>query len=209
MESLRSKLLIASPKLRDDNFFRSVVFMVQHDDEGALGVILNRQTDFRLREVWHAITSTLSHNDSPIYRGGPVGNQLIALHDQEACSEDEVMLGVYISTQRPSLEVLFSEPCSNMRIFFGYSGWGAEQLEAEMETGSWLVADAKPEHLFGDADGLWESVASEIGNQVLFGNASPENRAGDSQNDGSESYPNASAMNDAFFDPNASKIWLN
>lgn len=183
--------------------------MVQHDDEGALGVILNRQTDFRLREVWHAITSTLSHDDSPIYRGGPVGNQLIALHDQEACSEDEVLPGVYISTQRPSLEVLFSEPCSNMRIFFGYSGWGAEQLEAEMETGSWLVADAKPEYLFGDADGLWENVASGIGNQVLFGNTSPESRAGDSQYDGSESYPNASAMNDAFFDPNASKIWLN
>lgn len=209
MESLRSKLLIASPKLPDDNFFRSVVFMIQHDDEGALGVILNRPTDFRLREVWHAITSTLSPTDSPIYRGGPVENQLIAIHDQEACAEDEVMSGVYLSTQKSSLELLLAAPNKNMRIFFGYAGWSSNQLESELSTGSWLVANAKPDHIFGDPDSLWESVAGEIGNQVLFGNTTPENARGESLNDGSESYPNPSALNDSFFESNASRIWLN
>ncbi len=209
MESLRSKLLIASPKLPDDNFFRSVVFMIQHDDEGALGVILNRPTDFRLREVWHAITSTLSPTDSPIYRGGPVENQLIAIHDQEACAEDEVMSGVYLSTQKSSLELLLAAPNKNMRIFFGYAGWSSYQLESELSTGSWLVANAKPDHIFGNPDSLWESVAGEIGNQVLFGNTTPENARGESLNDGSESYPNPSALNDSFFESNASRIWLN
>ena len=72
MNSLRGQFLIASPHLPDSNFYRSVVLMIQHDDEGAFGVILNRPTENTVSEIWEMITDEPCESLQPINLGGPV-----------------------------------------------------------------------------------------------------------------------------------------
>ena len=106
MAKIQAQLLVATPELPDDNFFRSVVLVVHHDDEGAYGVVLNRPTNFSLKEVWYAITESHCDIESPIFHGGPVEGPLVALHRNAALSENEVLDGIYISSQKENLESL-------------------------------------------------------------------------------------------------------
>jgi putative transcriptional regulator len=167
MDSLRAHLLVASPKLPDPNFYRSVVLMIQHTDEGALGVVLNRPTNVTIGDVWEQIADESCDNREPINLGGPVEGPLLALHQQKSCSEGEVLPGVFLATQKDHLRKIISRSERPYRLFSGYAGWGGGQLEGELKMGGWLTTPAKVEHVFAASDDLWKSVADEIGRQIL------------------------------------------
>ncbi len=167
MRSLAGHLLVASPRLSDGNFFRTVVLIIHHDEQGALGVVLNRPTDGTIREAWESISDDPCENDDALYVGGPVSGPLMALHTNEACSENEVLPGVYFSTHRDRLNDLVRKPQKLLRMFNGYSGWAPGQLERELRIGGWMVLPASSEHVFGDADTLWRLAAQQIGDQVI------------------------------------------
>lgn len=174
MDNLESKLLVAIPQLPDGNFYRSVVLLIHHDDEGAFGVILNRPTNFPLKEVWYAITESNCASNSPIYMGGPVEGPLVALHQDPSIAENQVVEGVYISSEKENLEKLLTGDCESCKVFSGYSGWGPGQLEMEMEAGSWFQTAARKEDIFSTTDNLWEEIAGRIGSQILFNQADGE-----------------------------------
>jgi len=168
MKSLQAHLLLAAPQLPDPNFNRSVVFLISHDEEGAFGVILNRPTPVKLAEIWNEVAGAPCENRSNVYLGGPVQGPLIALHQIIECAESEVMPGVYVATQKESLNTIVQHEGSQFRLFSGYSGWGEGQLEAEMEVGGWLTMPAEIDHVFGDDEALWQEVADKIGKEILF-----------------------------------------
>ena len=174
MDSFQSQLLVATPQLPDSNFYRSVVLLIHHDSEGAFGVILNRPSNFQLKEVWQMITKQNCEWEAPIYLGGPVESPLVALHEREDVAESEVLDGVFISSEREKLEQLFEGPDCNLKMFSGYSGWGPDQLEAEIETGSWFRSPATVEDVFSDSEELWEKVAGRIGQQIIFQGDHPD-----------------------------------
>ena len=160
--SLQGKLLVASPALVDPNFLKSVVLMVQHDENNALGVILNRPLEITVAQACEQVLEQEYDVDGVIHLGGPCEGPLMVVHDQEDAADLTVMDGVYFTTEREKIERLLVTEGAELKFFVGYSGWGAGQLEAEMETGSWLVAPADGKLVFG-ADDQWGKLKNWIG----------------------------------------------
>jgi putative transcriptional regulator len=153
--SLQAHLLIGNPELSEP-FARSVVLLVRHNEEGALGLILNRRTTASLKEAWAKLSEVPCHRDESLFLGGPCEGPLVALHSHEFLMEMEVMPGLYFCAGKDKLERLAAQTDGSPAKFFaGYSGWGAGQLEAELKRGSWSVMPAKPAHAFWQEDELW------------------------------------------------------
>jgi putative transcriptional regulator len=167
MRSLQGHFLVASPHLSDPNFFRSVVLMIRHDEEGALGLLLNRPTENTIDEIWKMLDAPHEPSPEPIYLGGPVGGPLMALHSLRSCSEAEVATGVYFAAHRDHLNKLVTQTSKKYRIFSGYSGWSAGQLERELEAGGWLTCKATKRLVFQPTDKLWKEVMQSIGDEII------------------------------------------
>ena len=155
MRQFQAHLLVASPELAEP-FNRSVVLIIRHSEEGALGLILNRRSDAVLQETWPQLSDVPCHRNASIFLGGPCEGPLVALHTQEFLLEMEVMNGLYFCAGKEKLERLVAQQeGSPVKFFAGYSGWGPGQLEAEIARGSWSVMAARPEQAFAQDDELW------------------------------------------------------
>ncbi|MDO8541230.1 MAG: YqgE/AlgH family protein [Opitutaceae bacterium] len=159
-DTLAGSLLLAHPSMRDPNFRRSVVLMSAHNEEGAMGVVLNRPLHKRLGELSGDFAlgplATV-----PLFNGGPVQNdQLVLAAWQTRADGFRLHFGV---DPDKALELL-GEEGTHVRGFLGYSGWSAGQLENEMQLRTWIVADV-PEDLLTQAqdDSLWRNVLGREG----------------------------------------------
>ena len=163
MKSLQGQFLIAAPRLSDPNFFHAVVLMVQHSEEGALGLVINRPLTATVSEVWKQVSESACLIEAFIHQGGPCEGPLMVLHgNTELGGEMSVMPGVMLSTNKEAIEQLVTAGSSPTRFFVGYAGWAAGQLEYELETASWLAVAAAPEQVFEDSDDdLWHQLHRE------------------------------------------------
>jgi putative transcriptional regulator len=166
-KSLTGQFLVASRYLRDPNFVRSVVLMIQHTHEGAMGVVINRPSEKTVGEVWEMIGNDPCHREDVIFVGGPVPGPLIALHTLEAFSEHQVLPKLYVSTHRDALDVIVRKKDVSVRLFTGNAGWGSGQLEGEMEAGGWLATQATVEEVFSDHQTIWKQVTQRIGLEIM------------------------------------------
>ncbi|QGJ69818.1 Hypothetical protein PBC10988_15050 [Planctomycetales bacterium 10988] len=170
-QSLQGHLLVAAPQLPDPNFNRSVVLMIQHNEEGAFGLVLNQVLDHTIADIWSEIDGSLEREcptKEPLFRGGPVGGPLMALHQQASLADLEILPGVYFTTDAPKLQTLLAENFVPFRCFIGYSGWAPQQIETEMDTGSWLTFPANSDHVFAEKEDLWKAIAQRIGEAAVF-----------------------------------------
>jgi putative transcriptional regulator len=168
MNSLQGHLLLASADLRDPNFFHTVVLMVRHNDEGALGLVLNRPLSVRLSQVWNQVGDGEPRRDDVIHLGGPCEGPLMALHDEPTLGDSEALSGVHFCTSRELLEQLVADTSRQARFFAGFAGWSSGQLEGELAEGSWLTMPATVEHVFSVEPDLWEMLTRELsGKQIL------------------------------------------
>ncbi len=174
MKSLKGHFLVASPHLADTNFFRSVVLMIQHDDEGAFGVVMNRPTNHTISELWEEDLQASWKLDAPVHLGGPVPGPLIAVHSDISLGELEITAGVYFSAEKDSLVRIVSQPLGPFRLFHGYSGWAPGQLDGELEAGGWLTEPATSEDVFSGYEDLWNRVARRIGLDILSPTLRPD-----------------------------------
>jgi putative transcriptional regulator len=174
MKSLQGHLLIASPKLLDPNFFRSVVLMVQHDEQGAMGIVLNRPLEVSIRKAWKQVSETPCAAKGYIHQGGPVDGPLIVLHTDDTFSEVEVADGVHFCTDRDSVEQIVWQAEGPMKFFVGYAGWGPGQLEDEMEEGSWLTLPASSTQIFDGGEEQWLTLMRTVTTGGLFPNINPK-----------------------------------
>jgi putative transcriptional regulator len=164
--SLTGRLVVATQDLADPNFAHSVVLILDHDEDGAFGVNLNRPSETPIAEV---VPAWASHGAEPgvVFVGGPVQPQaMIALGRPVGGATDHrprVTDGVAIVdlTADPTTHRV---DFSAVRLFAGYAGWGPEQLEAEIADGSWFIVGADPADVFTAApDGLWRAVLARQG----------------------------------------------
>lgn len=169
-ESLRGQFLIAAKQLVDSNFYRSVVLMIEHNDEGAMGLIVNRPSTI---SVSHALSDHFDglENDSLVYIGGPVQpSALFILHNQGDLDPEEpcVVPGLYVGSSPGAFEsiVRYSiDECPEVkyRVFCGCAGWGPGQLEGEIERGDWYHVCADAETLFSDDPyEVWDDVRRRV-----------------------------------------------
>ena len=167
MLSLQGKFVVASPYLEDPNFAQTVVLLVQHDDDGAFGLILNRRFEQSLADMLTPEFGTDWNCELPVFVGGPVHGPLIAIHNCEEFAEQVIVPGVFMSAQKEAMDGLIRESFSDVRMFHGYSGWGAGQLEDELEVGGWLLAEATADDVFSDVEQLWRRVTRRINLEIL------------------------------------------
>lgn len=175
---------MATPSLLDPNFARTVVLLLQADeDDGALGLVLNRPTGTDVAEVlpdW----APLAGEPPVVFTGGPVQpNAAICLGHGRPGAATPASYAVLEGVPGTSLGTvdLDAEPqdllpaVSQVRLFAGYAGWGAGQLEAEVEEGAWWVLDALPGDVFSAApEQLWAAVLKRQGPPIAFAASYPE-----------------------------------
>jgi putative transcriptional regulator len=163
-QNLRGHLLIATANLFDPNFRRTVVLVGEHNDEGALGVVLNRSSEVTVLEA-AAPLSPLVEEDAPIFLGGPVQPQAaVVLAEFEDPADAGLVAFGSIGFLIGDVPAEAAAGIRRARVFAGYAGWGEGQLEREVEEGSWIVEDATPEDVFtANPDGLWTGVLRRKG----------------------------------------------
>lgn len=155
MSSLKGHLLVAVPKLCDPNFFRTVSLVVEHTENGALGLVLNRLSPVTIQEVWEQVRKSACSLDARVHLGGPCEGYLTALHTNATLADSEVLPGLHFSQTPRRLERLVSRQEQPIRFFLGFAGWSSGQLESELGEGSWLTAPAGPEDVFRDHADFW------------------------------------------------------
>ena len=165
MDSLKGKLLVASPGLEDPNFARTVVAIANHDEDGALGIVLNRPSDAEVADVVPELADLVEPGET-VHLGGPVQPEAVVLvadleDPQDAAFVICETVGLVADSTDPAA---LGERSSRRRIFAGYAGWGPGQLEAELERDDWILADATPQDVLADDPGtLWSSVLERKG----------------------------------------------
>lgn len=168
MKSLQGRLLIAAPGMTDPNFARTVVLVAAHAETGALGLILNRELDSDVADVWRRISQKPCVRLDKIRHGGPVPGSLMALHDRRGLADIVVADDLYVATELAAMETLAGSHEGKALFYIGHSGWGPGQLEAEMAEGTWLLAPALPEHVFDDrGHALWKEAATLAGRREV------------------------------------------
>ena len=170
MESLAGKLLIASPFLGDRNFNKSVVLVIQHGDDGAFGLVLNRPTNYCMADVWEpGFESESACSSTMIYNGGPVEGPLMALHTKRSFSDHGIVNGLHFAASKDNIQEILESDHQPFRIFSGYSGWGSDQLESELEEGAWLTHPATRKLVFTDEQlDLWKIAAEHVARDVVM-----------------------------------------
>jgi putative transcriptional regulator len=164
MERLQGQLLIAGPSLFDPNFRRTVVLIGEHNEEGAIGIVLNRQSEVTVGQAAPAL-SPLVGADARVFLGGPVQPQAaVVLADFEDPGLAGIVAFGSIGFLMGHVEVEAAAGIRRARAFAGYAGWGDGQLEQELEEGSWILEPALPEDVFSeDPEGLWSRILRRKG----------------------------------------------
>lgn len=171
---LAGRLLVAAPQLDDPNFSRTVVLVLEHGDPGALGVVLNRPMHVEVGEIL-AGWSDLADAAPPgvIFSGGPVSpDAVIGLARPAGDAPGGEWREVAPATAVVDLSVAPADqptPLRAARLFSGYAGWDAGQLEGEIEEGAWFVVDAVAADVLGaDPDRLWHDVLQRQGGRLAM-----------------------------------------
>lgn len=167
---LTGKLVVATPQLDDPNFRRAVVLVLDHDDEGAIGVVLNRASAVRVRDT---LTDWLELVAAPpvVFGGGPVEpTAIVALGRARPGQAREGATAILERIQLVDLDtdpLLAAAELEHVRVFAGYAGWAPGQLESEVLQGAWFPVDAVPTDVFtDDPDQLWHTVLARQPDQL-------------------------------------------
>lgn len=162
MSPLTGQLLVATPRLLDPNFYRAVLFVLDSDEDGSLGVVINRPSQLPLSVVLPAWAEAVSAPPL-LFSGGPVSEEAalavgLAFGDGPTLGFKR-LTGCYGLVDLDLVPAALLSELSGVRVFSGYAGWGEGQLEAEIAEGSWYVVDALPSDVLSEhPDQLWRAV---------------------------------------------------
>lgn len=174
MDTLQGQLLIASPKLHDPNFFKTVLLLVQHNDQGALGLVLNRPLEVTIQDTWPQVSILPCNAEGPLHQGGPCPGPLMVVHTDPEASQINVCSGVHFSTDKDAIEKLVTQSAGPLKFFVNYAGWAAGQLEGELAAGGWLTTPADPEQIFRGDDELWPTTLRLAGRRARLAGFNPK-----------------------------------
>lgn len=174
-------LLIAMPQLQDPNFYRAVVLMIEHNDEGSFGLIINRPSEMTVQSLLGALEMDWRGDQAAVvWSGGPVmPTSGWVLHEpcdsvgpgsphlQSGLEHDGTVSftpSIHLSTSPDKLRIISDAPPERTRFLLGYAGWGPGQLASEMSRGSWLHAEPDPDLVFETAaESMWDSALRSLG----------------------------------------------
>ena len=175
MSFLANHMLVALPALQDAHFGRSVTLLCQHDADGAMGVVINRASEFTFGSLFEQMQIPLRDErlrDRRVLAGGPVHVERgFVLHDGDGHWDSTLTIagGLHVTTSRDVLEAMAEgEGPSNAVLALGCAGWGRGQLEQELVQDSWLAVPADPQVLFDTPiDARWQAAAGRLGVDMI------------------------------------------
>lgn len=171
--NLRGCLLVAAGHLRDQNFYRSVVLMLEDSEDSSMGLVINRPSSIAV----DAAVTNIEHGSlskEPIFSGGPVETSaLFILHNcpELGQNDEEITAGIFVTGNNESFELLVNQKVScvhscGFRIYCGYAGWGEGQLSGEIERGDWRILSAESSIVFEeDPYNIWEICTQRLREQ--------------------------------------------
>ena len=170
-DSLRGKLLLASPTLLDPNFVRTVVLIAEHTEEGAMGLVLNRPAASTVSEAVPDL-AWLTADDEQVYVGGPVAETAVIVLAE---FDRPDMAGALVDGDLGFIGADADDPAAldgavrRARVFAGHAGWGPGQLEGELEEEAWIVEPPLREEIFSeDSEQLWAAVLRRKGREYAL-----------------------------------------
>lgn len=160
--------LIAMPQLNDPNFRRAVILMIEHSDDGSMGLVINRAATLTLEELARGQELQLAaqRNHENVFVGGPVDpHRGFVLHDNPQIDEKhELLPGLFLSLTVDALGPILSAEQGHIRFCLGYAGWGPKQLEKEIADGSWLYTEASAQPVLNaEPAQLWDQTLRQMG----------------------------------------------
>lgn len=159
----KGQLLVASGRLTEPHFARSIVLIVQHDDDGVLGVILNRPLEISVADACGPMVDAAGEVESAINEGGPCPGPLMVLHGDASAAGDEIAEGIWFAAEREPIEQIMRADTHPAKYFANYSGWGVEQLEREIQEGTWIITPATPFDVFeADPETQWNKLTARL-----------------------------------------------
>ncbi len=174
MELLTGNLLVASSVVSDPVYSRGVCLVVHHDDDGVIGVMLNRPMQPNPAALLEMLgdkapqeSSRLPKTEQPlpatsplgtVHFGGPLSGPVVAIHQMSQYGEAETGHGIYVAAQKQHLEELVRDQPCPYRLIVGHLGWEAEKLQAEMNEGFWHVLPATVDIVFCNAEDMWPGL---------------------------------------------------
>jgi putative transcriptional regulator len=166
--NLTGSILIAMPNLLDPNFHRAVVLILEHTEEGTLGLVLNRKSMLTGKEICDMQELSWVGGDEQVRVGGPVQpNSVWMLHGEagdDLAGSQRVFLGCHFTTSKEGLKHVAHRTDGKRVIFGGYAGWETDQLTSEIQEGTWLTHQADQELVFDEeTEDLWEKALQSLG----------------------------------------------
>ena len=164
----RGKILISEPFLRDATFGRSVILLVDHTDEGSMGLVINKQLPLLLNDI---IMEFKYLDEIPLYKGGPVATDtLFYLHTlAEVPGSISISKGLYLNGDFDEIKKYIlqgNEINEHIRFFLGYSGWESDQLYNEIKENTWLVSEEEKSYLMKDnTKEMWRKALEKLGSK--------------------------------------------
>jgi len=147
MNEYFGKILIASPGLDSTPFCRSVIYVLQDNDDATVGVILNRPADDKVRKAWQGMVGTNAGDDKLSF-GGPLPGPIPAIHTMREAGEIALPNGLFTSAKENNLQFLAQTNNIPYQVFFGLTGWQNGQLSDEISQGKWISTEASDEIFF-------------------------------------------------------------
>lgn len=174
LEPAKGRLLVSEPFLPDPNFHRSVILIVEYDDTGTLGYVLNHKSGLKCKDLFEEFNC-----DETLYLGGPVGNEYLhMIHTMPDLDESvEIVPGLYRGGNFETVMFYFNENLilnHKFKFFSGYSGWSPGQLENEIEQKSWIVVDGNIEYAFLKDRNLWKQILKNEGREFSWLSNAPD-----------------------------------
>jgi putative AlgH/UPF0301 family transcriptional regulator len=163
------KFLVASQDLADPNFAETVVLLVKYEEDGVVGLIINRPTKIRLSRLAEQLKTAKGRSD-PVYAGGPVGkSSILGLVRSRSKLEggEFVFDDVYLITSKAPLEKTIAAESSMFHVYLGYAGWTGPQLEREVELGGWYIFGGNSDSVFDTGpESIWQRLIRKTEQQV-------------------------------------------
>ncbi|MEP6682565.1 MAG: YqgE/AlgH family protein [Parafilimonas sp.] len=167
MEKIEAgNILIADPFLKDPNFLRTAIFLCEHETEGSFGLVLNKKLEYVISDLMN----DLEDCDFPVFFGGPVQqNTIHFLHTQPGLitGGEKITNEIYWGGEFDEVISLLKRnklSQQDIRLFLGYSGWGTDQLESELQEHTWLTTYASPQLIFtDDINSIWKNALKQLG----------------------------------------------
>jgi putative transcriptional regulator len=159
--------LIAVPQLLDPNFFHGVVLLIEHNDEGAMGLTINHPTDQSIQSLYDQMGRQWGGDEKPfLMRGGPVQPEhawIVHGPDCNSGTKHHVIDDIYLNTSLDALDEL-ADRGDPFRFFVGYAGWGPGQLDNEIQEGAWILSNVDGDLIFHTPlESIWETALKNMG----------------------------------------------